>query len=335
MTLFTEAKADLIGINGKFTEEFNKKILERKSNLELDHNCYQGSSHENLCEYAGRICYKSGFYGKKNRQSKEYHEHIINSKHHSIYGHSMLTFKFNNFSDYANFCVQFAGIPGWYPSKSKNGCYITINFRFIENMANKINPECEDIFKYIYKFFNFYAPNIFNKKEIISDSNSNFNIECVNDVSKLDPVHTWYTFEIVTSRRIAQELTRHSFQSAISMESSRYVPIMYNSLIVHPLLNQSIFYDKFMQLKELTDNLYKVIEDNIYCYLINLGRDNSFSKKQARGAATGSQLMSQSCSIVYSCSKFELENQIFKQRLNDSADMEINHLVSLMKKNFE
>jgi hypothetical protein len=244
----------------------------------------------------------------------------------------MLTFRFRDFSDYSYFCVNFAGIPGWYPSKDGNKFHITINFRFIENMANNLTAEVREIFKYLYRFFNYYAPNIFNKKDIVS--NATYGIDIVDDVSELNPVHTWYTFEIVTSRRIAQELTRHSFQSAISMESSRYVPIIDNGLIVHPMVDQLLLNDKFIALKRSTDSLYREIEDSVYSSLKDSGKDSSFSRKQARGAATGSQMMSQSCSIIYSCSKLELENQIFKQRLGESADMEINQLVSLMKRNF-
>lgn len=333
MGIFTESKASLIGINGKFTPDFTSKITEMKNSLEIDHNCYSGSSYENLCEYAGRICYKSGLYGKKNRPSKEYHEHIRKSEHHSIYGHSMLTFKFRDFLDFSNFCVYFAGVPGWYPSREKHGNYITINFRFMENMSNKISSEWETLFHYLYAFFLKKAPAIF--RDLEAKSNAIYNIDLLDDVSKIDGVHTWYTFEIVTSRRIAQELTRHGFQSAISMESSRYVPLLNNGLIVHPMINQLLHNEDFIKLKQSTDSLYRVIEESVYQQLKNSGEDLSFSKKQARGAATGTQMLSQACTIIYSCSKIELKTQIFRQRLNNSADLEINHLVGLMKKNFQ
>ena len=245
----------------------------------------------------------------------------------------MLTFKFRDFLDFSNFCVYFAGVPGWYPSREKHGNYITINFRFMENMSNKISSEWETLFHYLYAFFLKKAPATF--RDLEAKSNAIYNIDLLDDVSKIDGVHTWYTFEIVTSRRIAQELTRHGFQSAISMESSRYVPLLNNGLIVHPMINQLLHNEDFIKLKQSTDSLYRVIEESVYQQLKNSGEDLSFSKKQARGAATGTQMLSQACTIIYSCSKIELETQIFRQRLNNSADLEINHLVGLMKKNFQ
>lgn len=332
--VFTDIKASLIGMNGKFTKEFSESIVNKKNNNILDHECYSGTGYENLCEYAGRMCYKSGYFGKKNRPSPEYHKHIIDSKHHSVYGHSMLTFKIPNLSDYVDFCVSFAGVPGWYPSNDSNGQYVTVNFRFMENL-NKDSAVLRfnqyDIFKSLYGFFNKKAPNIFKKKNTDTTVWKNYAFELVEDVSNLDPVHTWYSFELVTSRRVAQELTRHGFQSAISMESSRYVPILNNGLVVHPLVNELLFNKEFIELKNKCDDLYRLIESNIYDNLKDSGEDASYARKQARGAATGAQMMSQSCTIIYSCSKTEFESQICSQRINHSADMEINNLVKLMK----
>lgn len=322
------SSAKLIGKNGKFTSDFSEEITRKKNDLIIDHECYSGLSMENLSEYAGRICYKSGVYGKKNRGSADYHKHILEYGHHSIYGHNVLTFKILSYDAYASFCVSFAGVPGWYPSNTDAGYYVTINFRFIENLIRKSKFVLDQaaILNSIYSEFVKKAPYIFNKRDLSQYRSAEFYL--VSDVSSLPDVHTWYTFEVVTSRRVAQELTRHSFEAAISMESSRYSPILDNPMIFHPSVPVESFSNEIKEAKVTCDTLYKWIESNIYDRLAE-SKGSGYAKKQARGAATGFQMMAQSCTIIYSCSKKEFA-EIQRQRLSDSADMEITDLVTKM-----
>jgi len=46
---------------------------------------------DNLAEFSGRIAYDS-FYNVKGRPTAAYHEHILDTKHHSVYAHVVETF---------------------------------------------------------------------------------------------------------------------------------------------------------------------------------------------------------------------------------------------------
>jgi thymidylate synthase ThyX len=68
-------------------------------------------------------------------------------------------------------------------------------------------------------------------------------------------VRRWYSFQITTSRRVAQELTRHGFQSAVSGESTRFVDVQDNELIFHP--------DFTMDEQDL-QTMHKAVKDRSY-----------------------------------------------------------------------
>ena len=81
-----------------------------------NYNCFNGTKTENLSEFAGRLCYKSGYKGKKNRNSNEYHKHIIEVNHHSIYGHNTVTFILANDTIAREWAFAFAAQPVKYSS---------------------------------------------------------------------------------------------------------------------------------------------------------------------------------------------------------------------------
>jgi len=278
-----------------------------------------------LSEYAGRLCYRSGFKGSKNRASKEYHQHILDVGHHSIYGHNIIHVELVN-RDYKDWCIGMAGIPGWYPKRTKGKNIVGINFRFLENiMRNPLktdsDTECLQTFKTIYELAKKKAPYIFTQKsELFLD------LKLLNDEQIKEFELEWYSFEVKTSRRVAQELTRHGFQSGISMESTRYVDISENSLVFHPYDSN---HGVTKVLPECDKQLYKSVFEDVYDSLVNKGFDKSYSKKQARGAAAAHLPLALETNLIFTCSKQEFE-EIKKQRISESADREIYELVGQM-----
>lgn len=91
-------KVFLIAKSNKPTKWFLDRISSTGSENEpaIDvENCYLDVVTDigKITEFAGRICYNSGYKGQKNRDSISYHKHIIESKHFSIYGHINYTIK--------------------------------------------------------------------------------------------------------------------------------------------------------------------------------------------------------------------------------------------------
>lgn len=318
-------QVSLIGLNGKLTSEFSEKISHLKNDGIIDHNCYTGSAYDNLSEYAGRLCYRSGFSGSKNRPSEEYHKHIHEVGHHSIYGHNIVHIELSN-KDYKDWCVGFAGIPGWYPHRTTSKNFIGVNFRLIENTnRNNLRVDSDsdslEIFQSLYSSVRKKSPLIFpNPTSYQGD------LKILNDKEIEEFGLEWYSFEIKTSRRVAQELTRHGFQSGISMESTRYVDISENTLIFHPYDSN---HKEVKALPECDKQLYKAVFEDVYNSLLSKGFDKSYSKKQARGAAAAHLPLGLETNLIFSCSKQEFE-EIKRQRISESADREIYELVGQM-----
>lgn len=318
------SEAILIGLNGKFTKEFSDKISELKDNGTIDKDCYNGSNYERLSELSGRLCYRSGYTSSKNRNSKDYHAHIREVGHHSIYGHNIIHVQLTD-KLYRDWCIGFAGIPGWYPKREKGKNFIGVNFRLIENIYRNTlrtdsETDCLTTFYSIYELARKKAPLIF-----IDKANSHVELEVLTDEQIKEFELEWYSFQIKTSRRVAQELTRHGFQTAISMESTRYVDISENAFIQHPYSKLKPI-DVFMKACRQT-----YTSENKYVYedLISQGKDKSYAKKQARGAAAAYMPLGLETNLVFSCSKPEFE-EIKRQRISDSADREIYELVKKM-----
>lgn len=319
----------LIGIDGKFTKDFSKEIEKQKKGSVIDEVCYTGTTYENLCEYAGRICYRSGKAGKNNRSSHAYHVHIRDHNHHSIYGHSNLTFVFSNVRQYKEVMIFLAGIPGWYPNDYNydgGTMAITFNARLMHNIfyKYKLKLKHEPIMQTVAHYFHEHFPFIFPKEDF--KVLPGIKLEHVR--TGLSSVHRWYSFEITTSRRVAQELTRHGFQSAVSAESTRFVDIQNNDFIFHPDFSGVGLNQAAMK------KVYREVFEETHKKLVAEGHPESYCKKQARGAAAEVMPLALASTMVYSCSETEL-NEILTQRLSESADKKMFLLVKDMKEAVE
>jgi len=94
-------------------------------------NQLKGTPEEQLVELSGRVCYDSL---GKGRNSEEYHKHIIEVGHGSVWEHANLTFEFKSIHKYISLDLLrfFINKPGLWVSSTDPGSFrVTMNFRSI------------------------------------------------------------------------------------------------------------------------------------------------------------------------------------------------------------
>lgn len=289
---------------------------------------FTGTEQEQLLEFAGRECYKS--VDKPNtRATKEYIDNIVESRHTSVLGHGVIYFKPHSKDELMKFMYEFRYEPGWYVHHDQNiGDVLTVNQRLVERKESRffyLFPEIHEEFvkdyplicKHNSVMFHFPLRKMFKRlhhEEYLAD-------------------HRWLSFWIHGTRSFSHEWIRHSYQSAISQRSTRYVDEHGFGFIPHPVFNRyaSIWkhYEKRIEsFLNDSDSLYYDLVCDLSEALKDDGMDHHTARKTARGAATRFLPHGLPTDIVYSCSVWELK-QIFSQRANVHADLEINRVAEM------
>lgn len=352
-------KNQIIGHNGKLTVDpslFNPR----------SHHL-RGNSKENLIEVAGRICYDS-FDQEKTRNSVEYHKHIVEVRHTSVLGHSMVHF-FIEQAATKEWCYHLSHEPGWYLSLTEmkiNGRIynmINANVRFLERMNNKskcyipllatVIQKATDIYPLImnsHTVWNSYQSSsnsdiLFDPELTMLALNGKLKFHADEEVTSYPLSQYWISVLISGSRSWSHEHVRHSYESAISQRSTRYVEEnITESFIPHPYYEQAIQIvngcDKPMYLKTEAENLietshqaYMACFEQVQNMLIANGVDKFTAKKQARGAAARFLPMGLKTEMVFSATLREWKT-IFEQRINPAADKEIDLVTSDIRNQF-
>lgn len=294
---------------------------------------------DNLAEFSGRECYDS-LWKKSSRNSINYFKHINETKDFSIYQHSNITIKFIDLSyaDVLEYVLVFSDRPGvrltfqpnWREQNNK-WLKITINarsaiewFNFPKNSA--LNYSIGQTIRSIFKE---KMPLVF------SDTISELDQKNLVDYEIATPVEDheiWVTFQILkVSRNLTLELVRHSYGTAVSQRSSRYVNEAESDIAHHPYCNKYGISDTD-EVKNLIDasrNIYRSAASLIEKNLLEDGKDKSFAKKQSLGAARSYLPSALSTNIIFS-SSLEGWKWIIKSRLSERADLEINILAGLI-----
>lgn len=344
-------KVELIGINGKMLAS---KIEELKLNPEIDRNCYNGTREECLMEFAGRVCYNSGHTGKTNRNSKDYFANIKESRHTSIFGHSMIQIRLQ-LDDARNFAFQLCNEPGWYfsftsrPSRNSSWVLVTLNLRLLERLSDPVYLKSlhlsEDVGIQINEALvlaSKVSPLIFAEVEddslLVNLTDDGY--KTLTDLYDKPGNHKWYSFYIEGSRSFSHEYIRHSYESSISQRSTRFVDESSHSFEEHPLFHRCLMNSnsntrnklanfKAKSLSNIREN-YDEIYNILYDFALNEGKLGLDAKKQARGAMARFLMHGLSTSLVYTATKREFDF-IFEQRINDHADEEIHEIAKLIK----
>lgn len=278
---------------------------------------FTGTQGEKLLEYAGRICYDS--FGKPgSRPTAAYLDHIVESRHTSILGHAVLHFSASEY-ELKKFVWMFRSEPGWYIDHANT---LTINLRLLERKK-----------PYFYEFY----PEVWNAFHeaypLVITHRCQKVMEPRLFLYEKPGKHQWVTFHITCSRSCSHEWVRHSFQSAISQRSTRYVEEGDYKLSLHPLfsslpdLSRKFRRDAEMfasQSKQLYEGVVKKGEK----ILLARGFEKSKARKMARGAAARFLPHGLPTQFVYSASLYEWDN-IFEQRISVEADSEIRELAAI------
>lgn len=329
---------ELIGINGSMLKSKYESI---KNDPNIDPVCYTGSLQECLMEFSGRLCYNSGFLGKKNRPTIEYFKNIKESHHTSVFSHSMIQIRLP-IEDAKQFAFELCNEPGWYfgfisrPQKAGEWVLVTMNLRFLERLQNsnyrhsalnhRLNTEILQILEEAFILAQIVAPSIFG----IAEEGSLF-VDYASDMRILADEYNspgnyqWYSFRISGSRSWSHEHIRHSYESAISQQSSRFVNPSFD-FVEHPLFSRAIKDRKFKNFNfKLMKDDYEIALDIMQKFAESEGMSGLQAKKQARGALARFLPHGTETSMIYTASLREWL-VIFQQRISDHADEEIRNI---------
>ncbi len=233
---------------------------------------FTSTAMDNLCELAGRVCYDS-IDSTKGKPSKDYHAHIREVKHDSIYGHAVLPVYIESESDkyiFATLCVL-SSRPGITITEiNDHGVHATVNLRSVLQWHGAISsgegkwqhgPELNikrnkdfwgfqeidiarhNIINDLIILFKAYCP--LACEHLAATTPKSYNVAFDNgihlsprvELCRPDDKTRWISVYINgVSRDMLQELVRHHYQTGISVRSTRYCDESDSKYITHPAL---------------------------------------------------------------------------------------------------
>jgi thymidylate synthase ThyX len=295
-----------------------------------------GTVIEQLSEIAGRVCYDSL---GKGRSSADFHKHILEVGHFSVYEHGHLTVELPYFTPRV-----FLNRPGIWV-KAIDGpdhphSRVTINPRVILDWNSWTKSQNEtDMVGTPFSTGDYLAyhaekafPHIVGTRERHSDV-----IKAYDGFSRVvPPVHDeekWVTMFLGGSRGFSHELVRHGDFTAISQRSTRYVDEDGSPWVDHPLVQEYLEHlrssdddhttaNAIKSTKNAAQEVYRLLTNNLQTWLLSRGIDKFTARKQARGAARGYLGNALWTEIIFSASIGQWK-RMMKMRCCDPADAEI------------
>lgn len=251
----------------------------------------QGSPLDQLCELAGRVCYDSLGQG---RSSEEYHKHIREVNHGSVWEHGTVTFRSES-----PYFVQFINRPGVWIEVDDKRHYATANLRALREWEEwGINKADYDVAA--------------NALAIAAPLVAGFSPDSYGAdlVTPWTDAQIWASFYIErVSRCFSHELVRHKFQTAVSQRSTRYCDESEAAFIRHPN-----GYTPFFGYRDAVSEAYR----NAVKTAIWEGKE----RKTAHGIAARVLPNGVETQLIFSASLAQWK-RIFRQRINPAADAEI------------
>lgn len=291
-----------------------------------------GTAHDRLAELSGRVCYDSLGSG---RGSQEYHEHIQEVGHLSVYEHLNYRAIIKVFS--SSFFASLVSRPGVYvrprDDDQRAGVVdLTFNLRSLLEWDLQRTPDSDlylrDILRATTDRFREYTRF---DTEVRHAGRPPF--ELLHSTIAPD----WYSFYISGSRGLSHELVRHGDFTAISQRSTRYVDESETEWIEHPLLSLYHNGPRFRASNRVDDICTDTIQDARFTYrlvtselqsmLMGQGVDKFSARKQARGAARGYLGNALGTALIFSASADEWKH-IIELRCSPHADAEIRILAA-------
>lgn len=293
------------GVTSKFVWDGSDKIIIPSEMGEPRSDQLQGTVFEQLSELAGRVCYDSVGTG---RTSPEYHKHIQEVGHLSVYEHAHMTVEI--FMEFSTVAPIFLNRPGLWVIAKPGSFRVTFNPRNIRDWDTwSASIGVDD---YIGKTSDFkighvlayhaekaYPMMVAPQKREVDHEEWIQRSSCV-----ASPVHEeekWISMFMAGSRGFSHELVRHGDRTAISQRSTRFVNEAESPWIDHPLVQEydkhlaktksvsdaANWIDRIWSVKKLAQQIYSEVVETLQPWLVSKGVDKATARKQARGAARG------------------------------------------------
>lgn len=299
----------------------------------------QGLVREQLSELAGRVCYDSVGTG---RSSADYHKHIKEVGHLSVYEHAHMTVEVKQPIE----PLVFLNRPGlWVENRFEDGFRVTFNPRNILDWNTwsdeiRVDDKVGEATTFcVGDLLAFHAEQAY-PMMVPPRSRSEQDVRFYKSVSATVEPETdeekWVSMFMVGSRGFSHELVRHGDRTGISQRSTRFVQENESEWIDHPLVQEydqhlaktlsvrdaANWIDRLWSVKNLARKVYAEVVETLQPWLVERGVDKFTARKQARGAARGYLGNALLTELVFSASVGQWKRML-RMRACAPADAEI------------
>lgn len=294
-----------------------------------------GTPGERLSEVSGRTCYDSLGRG---RSSEEYHKHILDVKHGSVYEHFNMTVRIE-LPD--NDLAVFLNRPGIWTRVEKSGdLAVTLSPRSVLDWDYwSKEMELDDLVgsdwtmgAILSYHMERACPNIVTPRVRSGKIPAAYD-ECSKRIDPVTHEQKWISMFMVGSRGFSHEQVRHKFRTGVSQRSTRFVNEDESPWFDHPLVQEFLKADVPTVTKGCISSMvgdtvlqsrrtYVEVNDTLYAWLLSRGVDKTTARKQARGAARGYLGNALSTELIFSASAAQWKRML-RMRCSAPADAEI------------
>lgn len=304
-----------------------------------------GTIGERLAEYCGRECYNS--FDGKGRSSKDYHSHIIDVGHLSVWEHYNFTIEIPYHYDMLQDLIELANRPGvWLRILDYAYARITYNPRVVLDwdkfpfvMESSYREEGSWIRDQLKAHLAVLCPNLYNL--VYGDQRETpvgYVVEPETDDEK------WITLCLDCSRGCEMEQNRHGDFTAISSRSTRFVNEVGSPYTKHPAIAYLI--SQKPEMKEVVEAVsleawegsnraYRLISQWIEELMVSKSVNPFNARKQSRGAGRGFLGNALNQVTVFSANVSQWKRMLHL-RYSNPADAEIrflyNNILTCLKK---
>jgi thymidylate synthase ThyX len=287
------------------------------------------TSGDNLCEFAGRVCYDS-LYKKGARSTAAYHDNVKAQGHRSVYAHPTVTVRAacpDPFSC-AHLLADLQCRPGLFVTRIESdlsALHVTLNLRAVmewrtHGPARTGSGSRGAAFLYeTYHQMRPFFPVSLSGLSYVGAPLGDLSVELVRPET---PHERWCSLFIEgVSRDLLQELVRHHWQANPSVRSTRYVdeadcvfvcpPAAVEATLV-PIMNA------------------RGASRRAYAEAVTAMTESGADIKTARGVARSCLLGATETKLVFSLSLFQARH-LLELRQSASADAEIRRLADHMR----
>ena len=294
----------------------------------------QGTALERLCEIAGRACYDSL---GKGRSSADFHRHILDVGHLSVYRHATITVVFDvDHRECRMLALACLNRKGLYVERAHNTLVITANLQAIIEWDRYPSPFASGE-HWLGSVLAYHAFRVAPAIVPSPGCDSGMVVDTTLKTAGLSDHQAHVSLYLAGSRSWSHEQSRHAY--AISQRSTRYCDESAAEFVEHPVVAQ------FMANKEQprsyapgTAVVQKHAENKSrhayewHCrfledYLVSRGVSPVAARKQARGAAARYLPHGLRTEMIFTAS-IEGWKDMLRQRLSEAADGEIRAIYS-------